>query len=86
MSRQKALSACPYFAPQNGKLAFGSALAHLVDVVIPSPDIREGHLDAHIRLDQLRDLPQAVAKASTYDGSQAGDGVLDTNPSTPIEG
>ena len=42
-----------------GELAVGGAL---VDVVIPVAGLRERHLEADVRLDQLRDLPQRFAE------------------------
>src|ERR1039458_6031904 len=47
-----------------GQLALRSARAHLVDVMIPAAHVGEGHLHAHVGLDELRDLAQAVAKAA----------------------
>ena len=38
--------------------------AAFIDVVVPASDIGEGHLHAEIRLDQLRQLLQAVAEVS----------------------
>ena len=44
-----------------GHLSFGGAF---VDMMVPSANIGKRHLHAQVRLDKLRELPQAVAKAS----------------------
>ena len=45
-------------------MALGCARANFVDVMIPAADIGERHFNSHIRLDQPRDLPQALTECA----------------------